>query len=73
MFAGTNHENTLDSLHKGRFKDSRGEKHPQVKLTESEVLEIRASHEGREALAKRFGMSKTMIGYIIRRQNWKHI
>lgn len=56
---------------------SRGEKHGGSKLTDALVLEIRSLYSPRKfgysRLAKRFGVSKTLIEVIIKRKNWAHI
>jgi len=58
-------------------KTARGEKNGFAKLTDTQVLEIRAKHAtlGRtgSALAKEYGMTKTSISRILRRKSWKHI
>jgi len=55
----------------------RGEKNGQAKLNESQVLEIRRLHATgnytQTALGKNFGVDNSLIGYIVRRKNWKHI
>jgi hypothetical protein len=54
----------------------RGESHGSAKLTESQVLEIRASYaEGSRQvdLAKRYGVAQTLISAIVRRRVWKHL
>lgn len=54
----------------------RGTKHPNSKLTEEQVVEIRNLHEqgmGYRKLAKLYEVGQTTIGHIIKRDNWKHI
>ncbi len=53
----------------------RGQDHPEAKLTDVEVIEIRRLAIGRnqQILAKRFGVSDSAIGHIIRRESWKHL
>jgi hypothetical protein len=53
-----------------------GERHPCAKLTEREVLQIRLL--GRYGVTQRrlgevFGVSHENIGYILRRQQWRHL
>lgn len=48
------------------------------KLTEDQVLEIRQRYSrrmagGAEGLAKEYGVSGTMIRYIVHRQKWAHL
>ena len=72
---GTPAENKADQfLHGGSCT---GENNPNVKLMESEVRMIRRLRDDEgmtlRALAKRYGVTKTMFGAIIKRKNWKHI
>lgn len=55
---------------------SRGENHHLAKLTNAKVVSIltRANNgESNGSLAKEFGVSKALIGRIVRRLQWKHI
>lgn len=61
-------------LHPERM--ARGEAHGVAKLTEPQVLEIRALFESghsKNGLAKRFGMSRYAIRCVVDRVSWKHI
>ena len=75
LFEGTPQENMTDKTNKGRA--TKGEKQPLSKLTEKQVLEIRAKYaKGRityNVLAKEYGVHKTSIGLIINRKIWTHI
>ena len=58
----------------------KGEQVEQSKLTEGDVREIRRLHaevvgvRGTNArLAEKYGVSRTLIGYIVKRQWWKHL
>jgi hypothetical protein len=54
----------------------RGERHPRHKLTEVEVLEIKAlSVQGhtRNYLAERFHVCASNIGFIVSGKTWKHL
>lgn len=79
LFVGTQGDNMRDSVAKGRARQhhSQGEDHASSKISEKDVHEIRRLYAtGRvshRALAKMWQMSHTHIGYIIRRQSWKHI
>lgn len=44
--------------------------HGTVKLTEAEVVEIRASRESAKALARQFGVSYRQIRYILTGARW---
>jgi predicted DNA-binding protein YlxM (UPF0122 family) len=55
----------------------KGEKHGKVKLTETQVREIRSRYANdsikQQQLALEYGVSRGAIEGIIRRENWKHI
>jgi hypothetical protein len=79
LFLGTDADNQRDSIAKGRnapLPHPRGAKHPGAKLTESDVLELRAASQsgvGLTALARRFGVTKQAVWLIVQRRKWKHI
>ncbi len=59
-----------------RRRPALGEKSRNHKLTELEVLKIRALYaEGRglKSLGREFNVSYVMIRYIVQRKNWTHI
>ena len=69
---GTRAENVADRVRDGT--DARGEKHGRARLTNEQVLQIRArSTESRHELGLEFGVSCTAINAIIHRRTWKHI
>lgn len=55
----------------------RGERNPNAKLTESQVIDIRRAHASGEAsyreLARQHGVTVGMIGHIVRGIAWKHL
>ena len=53
--------------------DNRGEKCFRAKLTEKQVLQIRASDKTQKELAIDFNISYVTINKIILRRTWKHI
>jgi hypothetical protein len=57
--------------------DSAGSKHGQSKLTEPEVLQIRALYKAggiaQKELGKQFGVTPAVISRIINRKNWNHV
>jgi len=71
LFIGTHVENMSDCVAKGRT--AKGEKHGLSKLTEKEVIEIRSCSGSQRMIAKQFGVSQTLVGYIRRREYWKHV
>ena len=50
-----------------------GERHPQAKLTEKDVLAIRASGDSLRKLASAFGVSTYTIDDIKRNRRWRHV
>lgn len=71
LFLGDRKANMQDALKKGRM--AKGIRLPQAKLTEAEVLEIRASHEKQQILADRYGVTNSQISMIKSRKSWSHI
>ena len=72
---GTQQDNSNDMVNKGRA--AKGEKQHLSKLTEKQVLEIRAKYAKggttHRQLAKEYGVFHAVIGNIIRRKTWTHI
>jgi len=75
LFFGTHKMNSEDMVNKGR--GIIGIKHHKSKLTEEQVLEIRAKYIPRKysarKLAKEYNINNTTILKIINREYWKHI
>jgi hypothetical protein len=78
LFIGTNHDNVLDCLHKGRkvIPDNSGSNHGMAKLTEVDVSEILKLHrEGVNniELSKMFKTADGNISRIVNGLSWKHV
>lgn len=74
LFLGSQTDNMQDMLQKGRFVPSRGQKNGCAKLTENDVLAIRsASGISQKCLARKFGVSPTLISVIRSNKAWKHL
>jgi hypothetical protein len=74
LFLGTNADNTADKVTKGRQHRLRGTAHGMAKLTEADVLAIRAENSATAPdLASKYGVSPEAISAIRHRRNWKHI
>jgi hypothetical protein len=74
LFLGTLQSNVADMVNKGR--NAKGERSPIAKLTAEKVRTIRQLHiEGVSMyrLGQVFGVGPTTIGYIVRRETWKHV
>lgn len=71
LFLGDAVANAADMATKGRA--CRGERHPNAKLTEPAVCNIREDARGCSKLARVYGVSPTTIKNIIGRKTWKHV
>jgi DNA invertase Pin-like site-specific DNA recombinase len=76
---GTNDDNIADMRAKGRGSMPPrhiGEKHPQRKLTEQQVIAIReryAHGEQQKDIARVFGITQAQVCNIVQRKHWKHV
>jgi hypothetical protein len=71
---GTRTENSADMVAKGRSQ--KGEAHTQARLTEAQVREIRGMHAvgyTHEAIATKFGVTRSAVQHIVRYRRWKHV
>lgn len=83
LFLGTYLDNHADMVAKGRDRNGsekrRGSKSNMAKLTEPQVLEIRAAYAtfsgygACQALANQYGVSRRSIYQIVRRIVWTHV
>lgn len=78
LFVGSPADNVHDMIQKNRRYCNAGEKHPHAKLTANEVLEIRRRYAEEadttyNSLATDYDISANAIGYVIRRDRWKHL
>lgn len=74
LFLGTQMDNVRDMVNKGRERFShRGEKHPSVKLSESEVIDIRrqsARGQSQRSIAREYGVTRSAITGILHKRTW---
>lgn len=75
LVVGTHRENTMDAVVRGSLyqPDKRGSKHHGAKLTEKQVLAIRADPRPHKEIAKEYGVYWNTIYRIRARFDWKHI
>lgn len=73
LFLGTYKDNYDDAKKKGRTRHAHGETQWRAKLSEREVLEIRASAERTMDLALTYGVGKRTIWVIRSKRGWKHL
>lgn len=69
----TSSENIIHAFDTGLSKPMSGTKHGKSKLTEKEVLEIRASDLTPAELAVKYNVLREQIYKILRRERWGHI
>lgn len=75
LFLGTQGDNIRDMQMKGRARNTprKGSKHHSAKLTEADVVAIRASHSDASLLAAQYDVTSTSIYLIKARKTWRHI
>lgn len=79
LFQGTARDNAVDKQTKGRARGGspRGERHHQAKLTDDQVINIRAAYAtgntSLNKLAMQYDVSKRTILNIVHRTIWIHI
>lgn len=71
LFLGTQADNLDDMDMKGRRNTPHGETHYCAKLTLKQVESIRVDDRTHRAIAKHYGVGKTIIGAIKRGEKWK--
>lgn len=79
LFLGDRNDNYIDMVAKGRRRsvNHRGSKHGMAKLTEAQVIELRADYAAKKAtqmqLAAKYRISQTSVSDIILRRKWNHV
>jgi hypothetical protein len=73
LFLGTPGDNVRDMVRKGRSPDRRGERHPNAKLSNKDVVEIREARGTFKSIGKRYGVTRQMIALIKKRKSWSHV
>lgn len=70
LFLGTNYDNVLDRMAKGRSSGARRGHNPNAKLTEAQVREIRADRRTQKLIARAYGISQSTVSSIKRGATW---
>ena len=75
LFLGTNKDNIRDCVAKGRYTPPclRGELHPDAKLKEIDVHNIRSSDASISSLARHYNISRYAIYAVKNYFTWKHL
>lgn len=75
LLIGTHADNVADKV--GRNRQPKGSSHGIAKITEEQVLELRALYASeawsQKRLAKRFGIAQGNVSLIVNRKAWAHI
>ena len=75
LSAGTVAENNADMVAKNRHAKGDGFRHS--KMTDEKAAKLRMRHaQGgitQDQLAEEFGISRGNVGFILRRERWKHV
>lgn len=78
LFLGTNTDNALDMVAKGRARPPclAGERHGRAKLSAAEVEDIRrryaAGGQTQKGLAREYGVAKSLVWQILKGEIWTH-
>lgn len=73
LFVSTQRGNMQDRNRKGRHAPTHGMNHGAHKLTDDQVLAIRATQAVYATLAAQYGVSPATICMIKKRNRWKHL
>ena len=73
LFLGTQADNLRDMREKGRAAPVVGEAHGAARLTEADVLAIRADTRTQAAIAADYGVTQPLVNKIKRRKTWAHV
>lgn len=76
LFLGTDKDNVIDCMRKGRKFGGRGERQAKAKLKECNIqtiFEMRLRRERMITIGKHFGVSRSAIVQILQRNTWKHV
>ena len=76
LWDGDDLANQRDSIAKGRAKKAVGSAASKAKLTEEQVMEIRALAESgvsQASLSRRYGVNRYSISALVHRRTWRHV
>ena len=73
LYAGTDADNSRDKMARGRDRKAIGEANVNAKLTETDVLAMRASSEPTKVLACQYGMDHSSVWAARAGRTWRNL
>ncbi|MGC5820961.1 HNH endonuclease signature motif containing protein [Ralstonia pseudosolanacearum] len=73
LFLGTQADNLRDMRAKGRGNPPKGRRHPNARLNDEIVAQIRADTRSHRQLALEYGIGKSTVGMIKSGATWTHL
>lgn len=73
LFLGTLADNMVDMVAKGRQAHPIGSRNGRTKLTEAQVLAIRADTRPSRTISAEYGVGQTLVSRIKSRRRWAHL
>ena len=70
---GTQRDNMLDKVRKGRHNAATGERVANSKLKEADILKIREDNRKQREIAEEYGVTPAAISAIKLRRVWRHV
>lgn len=73
IISGTHAQNGSDYRERGIKPDQHGERNPYAKFTSTQIYQVRNAIGLQKEIAKKFGISKSQVSRIRRRETWIHL
>jgi hypothetical protein len=73
LFIGTQQENVIDMIRKGRRRSYAGEGAPSAKLTNEQVMAIRVDQRRTQDIINAYRISRSTVYSIRNRHSWAHL
>jgi len=73
LYVGTPRDNARDRDARGRHVAFKGERHPMVKLTESQAIEIYQAEGNHRKIAERYNIARPTVTAIKNDKLWQHV
>lgn len=73
LWVGCSKTNMEDKVKKNRQHKPIGITHGRAKLSDQDIINIRADKRFEKIIAEEYGVSKSLIGQIKRRECWRHL